>query len=199
VFGNTTSVVVIDAATGREPSFERYQDAIEHGFTIDGPLNLVGAAGERALLLKSLPGRRANVLGAEGEILVSRRYGYERASGREEITGTLSGRDRETDFFSTDTIPDHDAVFEVKNKGYVFDERGGQVSDLADFATGAGADLWVFVRPGTRVAGTVSGLSNAVIMPIPQMPTIVRARGLSSHRSPARLREGLTQRPSDRA
>jgi hypothetical protein len=95
------------------------------------------------------------------------------STGREQVTGTPSGRQRETDVFSTDTVPDHNAVFEVKNESYVMNERRGQVSDLAHFAASQGAELWVFTRAGAQVAGTVSGIANVRIMAIPQQPLVV--------------------------
>jgi hypothetical protein len=56
---------------------------------------------------------------------------------------------------------------------YVVDERGNQVSDLADYAQQQGGELWVFTRPGARVSSPVSGLGNTRIMPIPQRPLVV--------------------------
>ena len=141
-----------------------------HAFTVDGPLSMTGAIGERSMLIKSFPGNQSNVHGAEGEYLVGKQYGVERALGTEQYQG--ANQSRTTDFQSSDTIRKFNAVFEAKNKGYVFDERGGQITDAANFANSQGADLWVFVRPGARVAGTVSGISNVRILPIPQQPHV---------------------------
>lgn len=175
--GNNGATLVTDVVTGRPVEAGQFWDASVHALTIDGALGAVGAPSERLLMLRGLPGNRSNVLGAEGELLVGREYGLERANGTEDVTNTPSGNDRRTDFLSTDTIPEHGAVFEVKNKMNVTDERGGQVSDLADFAQQQGADLWVFIRPGANVTQTVSGIANVRIMPIPQQPLVVVVPG----------------------
>jgi RHS repeat-associated protein len=171
IFSNTTATVVVDTATGRPITGAQLWDATEHSLEIDGPLNVVGAVGDRVVMIRGLRGTTANVFGAEGELLVSRKYGIQPASGTEQIT--INGNTRKPDFPTATTLQEYGAVFEAKNKNYVFDERGGQLTDFSDFAASQGGDLWVFTRPGSNVAGTVAGLPNSVIMPIPQLPMVV--------------------------
>jgi len=173
VFTNTTSTLLVDAATGRPVTGGQLWDATVHGIAVDGPLNAVGAVGERYIMISNLPGRQSNVFGAEGELLVGRDLGVAPARGSETITGTTSGRTRRPDFPTARTLADYNAVVEAKNKAYVFDERGGQLTDFADFAAGNGAELWVYTRPGADIASSVLGLPNARFMPIPQQPMVV--------------------------
>jgi RHS repeat-associated protein len=171
LFSNTASTVAIDVATGRPVTGTQIWDATKHSFEIDGPLNTVGAVGDRFVMIRDLAGTTSNVFGAEGEILVSRDLGVQPARGSEDIS--VNGNTRRPDFPTARTLDQYNAVVEVKNKAYVFDERGGQLTDFSDFAAQNGGDLWVYTRPGADVAGTVLALPNASIRPIPQLPMVI--------------------------
>lgn len=78
-------------------------------------------------------------------------------------------------------------MVEVKNKAYVFDERGGQVSDFSDLAANANADLRLYVRPGSEIASSVTALPNIAIGPIPQRPLVITVPAPSfDQRAPAK-------------
>jgi hypothetical protein len=171
IFSNTTATVVVDAVTGRPITGTQVWNATVHALEIDGPLNTVGAVGDRFVMIRDLSGNTSNVFGGEGELLVGRRYGIPPARGTEQIT--INGNIRKPDFPTARTLSEYGAVFEAKNKAYVFDERGGQLTDFSDYAASQNGELWVFTRPGAAVAGTVAGLPNASILPIPQLPLVV--------------------------
>ena len=171
LFSNTTATVVVDAVTGRPITGAQVWNATVHALEIDGPLNTVGAVGDRFVMIRDLSGNTSNVFGAEGELLTSRGYGIAPARGTEQIT--INGNIRKPDFPTARTLGEYGAIFEAKNKAYVFDERGGQLTDFSDYAASQNGDLWVFTRPGADVAGTVAGLPNASILPIPQLPLVV--------------------------
>jgi RHS repeat-associated protein len=171
VFSNTTATVVVDTFTGRPITGAQIWDATVHAIEIDGPLNTVGAVGDRFIMIRDLSGNTSNVFGAEGELLVSRDYGITPTRGNQQVT--VNGNTRKPDFPTAQTLQEYGAVFEVKNKAYVVDERGGQLTDFSDYAASQNGDLWVFTRPGANVAGTVAGLPNASILPIPQLPLVV--------------------------
>jgi RHS repeat-associated protein len=171
LFSNTASTVVIDAATGRPITGAQMWDSTRHSVAIDGPLNAVGAFGDRFIMIRDLNGPPSNVFGAEGELLVSREYGIPPARGTEQIS--INDHTRRPDFPTARTLEEYNAVFEVKNKARIFDERGGQLTDFSDYGAQSGGELWLFTRPGADVAGSVLNLPNVRIMPIPQRPLVV--------------------------
>jgi hypothetical protein len=87
ILTNTTATIAVDAATGRPVTGTQLWDATFNGLAIDGPLNAVGAVGDRMIMIRGIGGGRpSNVFGAEGEILVSQELDVPRAMGSQQIS-----------------------------------------------------------------------------------------------------------------
>lgn len=172
VLGNTTATVTVDVVTGRPITGAQLWDATYHGLAVDGPLGAVGATTDRFIMISRFPGRPANVLGAEGETLVGRYFGVDRANGRQRFSMVASGQERRPDFPTWETVPEYGAVFEVKNKALLSNDDVIQIGDFRDVATQLGSELWVFSRPGVSTAN-LPPANNMRIMPIPQQPMVI--------------------------
>jgi hypothetical protein len=181
-WGNVASQSVCNAVTGRSPMTDADLDAAAaQAILIDGPLGAFGAMGERALWLRGLRGERGGVLGAEGELLTSRYLGVSRGGETIPEGESYSGYKRILDFPSDETMSKWGVVVESKNKAYLTNERGGQLSDFAFYAKEKfGAQLRVYHRPGATISSELTSLMhdsgepvNIQFTPIPQQPFII--------------------------
>ncbi len=170
IFGNTGSTIAVDLATDRPVTLDQLGTAWLHGVAIDGPLNAVGAAGERFLLLRTFRGNLSNRLGAEGEALTAREIGFAPANGRERYI--INGRERRTDFLSWETLRTRNVVVESKYKQALSPRDVAQLRDAAQFAQQNGGDLLLTHRPGLDLT-PVAGIGNLRAMPTPQRPLVV--------------------------
>jgi hypothetical protein len=173
-FGNVTSTIALDVATGRPVTWDQLWRAERQALTVDGPLNALGAVANRFAYEYGFRGNAINRLGFEGEGLPGRAIGYEPTNGSQQIP--INGRQRRPDFDTTVTLPERNAVFEVKNKARL--STGGadndvvQIGDFAQHAAAAGGDLLLYHRPGMDLT-PLSGIGNLRPIPIPQQPLVV--------------------------
>lgn len=173
IFGNNAATVAVDVATGQPIASHQLWDATKHGLGIDGALGAVGAAADRFNLVREQPGNFSNKVGAEGEELVGQANKYERTQGRESVT--VNGRQRRPDFPTRETLDEHNAVLEVKNKDELSQRDIDQIRDFATFAAqqSPGGEVIVFERPGADLARPIPGANNVRWRPIPQKPLVI--------------------------
>jgi RHS repeat-associated protein len=171
VIGNVTTRLTVDAVTGRPVTGADFRGPIFDGLAIDGPLGAVGAFSDRFIMISRFTGQPSNVLGAEGETLVARRFGLQRANGRQRLSVIDSGLERHPDFDTNETVRKLGAVLEVKNKNALDTDDLEQIADAREVATQLSAETWVLFRPGT----TPTNLAPAPglrLIPIPQVPLV---------------------------
>lgn len=170
VFGNVTSTVAMDLALDRPLTRDQLQSAAVHGLAIDGPLNAVGAVGDRFLYVRRFPGQLGNVIGAEGEGLVGRELTLDPSNGAVEIE--VNGNARRPDFDPAETMPAVGGVVEVKNKQRLSQDDVAQIADFAQHAAANGGVLILRHRPGMDLT-PLAGIGNIVPVPISQLPLVV--------------------------
>jgi RHS repeat-associated protein len=171
-FGNVTSTIALDVATGRPVTWDQLWRAERQALTVDGPLNALGAVANRFAYVYGFRGNASNRLGFEGEGLTGRAIGYEPTNGSQRIN--VNGNQRRPDFDTTVTLPERNAVFEVKNKQALSADDVAQIGDFAQHANTQqpGSNLMLYHRPGMDLT-PVSGIGNLVPVPIPQQPLVV--------------------------
>jgi RHS repeat-associated protein len=168
--GNTTATLAADISEDRDWTLSQLWNAASHGFVVGGAFGAAAAPTERLFWIRGFKGTSANRLGAEGEGLVGRAHGIKPANQREQLQ--VNGRERHPDFFTAETLQEHNAVFEVKNTSAIGSKEARQILDFRDWAQSRGADVLVFGRPGTDLSGLAQmpGVRTAII---PQLPLVL--------------------------
>ena len=170
VFGNVSATIAVDLATGHPITEDQMKTAVYHGVAIDGPLNAVGAPGERFLLMRTFRGNLGNRLGAEGEAVGAREFGVAPANGREPYF--INGQKRHPDYPPSVTVRRSNAIIESKNKQSLSPTDVAQIRDAAQRAQQLGVDVILLHRPGMDLT-PVAGIGNLRAVPHPQRPLVI--------------------------